>query len=98
MMQRLDTNSDGSISQEEAAAEDRMKNSFGDYDSNKDGKVVHRRLLLRILLSRFGSSRRNPLAGDSHERIVHWIGYRLRGYCQRSIRSAQSDRNLRMHS
>ena len=39
MMQRLDTNSDGSISQEEAAAEERVKNSFGDYDSNKDGKV-----------------------------------------------------------
>ena len=39
MMQRLDTNSDGSISQEEAAAEERMKNSFSDYDSNKDGKV-----------------------------------------------------------
>lgn len=39
MMQRLDTNSDGSISQEEAAAEERVKNSFSDYDSNKDGKV-----------------------------------------------------------
>ena len=39
MMQRLDTNSDGSISQEEAAAEERVKNSFSEYDSNKDGKV-----------------------------------------------------------
>jgi len=39
MMQRLDTNSDGSISQEEAAAEERMKNSFSEYDSNKDGKI-----------------------------------------------------------
>ena len=39
MMQRIDTNSDGSISQEEAAAEERMKNSFSEYDSNKDGKI-----------------------------------------------------------
>lgn len=39
MMQRLDTNSDGSISQEEAAAEERVKNSFSEYDSNKDGKI-----------------------------------------------------------
>jgi RND family efflux transporter MFP subunit len=39
MMQRLDTNSDGSISQEEAASEERVKNSFSEYDSNKDGKI-----------------------------------------------------------
>lgn len=36
---RLDTNSDGKLSQEETAADDRMKSAFGDYDANKDGSV-----------------------------------------------------------
>ena len=39
IMQRMDTNSDGSLSQEEVAADERMKAGFSDYDSNKDGKV-----------------------------------------------------------
>ncbi len=39
IMQRMDTNTDGSLSQEEVASDDRMKSSFGDYDANKDGKV-----------------------------------------------------------
>lgn len=39
IMQRMDTNTDGSLSQEEVAADERMKSSFSDYDANKDGKV-----------------------------------------------------------
>ncbi|MCY3005520.1 MAG: HlyD family efflux transporter periplasmic adaptor subunit [Planctomycetota bacterium] len=39
IMQRMDTNTDGSLSQEEVASDERMKSSFGDYDANKDGKV-----------------------------------------------------------
>jgi RND family efflux transporter MFP subunit len=39
IMQNLDTNTDGSLSQEEVAGDDRMKSSFSDYDANKDGKV-----------------------------------------------------------
>ena len=39
IMQRMDTNSDGSLSQEEASAEERMKTAFAEYDANKDGKV-----------------------------------------------------------
>jgi Ca2+-binding EF-hand superfamily protein len=35
----MDTNSDGSLSQEEASAEERMKTAFAEYDANKDGKV-----------------------------------------------------------
>jgi multidrug efflux pump subunit AcrA (membrane-fusion protein) len=58
MMQRLDTNSDGSISQEEAAAEERMKN-FSDYDSNKDGKVDRAELstvLRKVMAARSGGA------------------------------------------
>lgn len=39
IMQRMDTNTDGSLSQEEVASDERMKSSFADYDANKDGKV-----------------------------------------------------------
>ena len=39
IMQRMDTNTDGSLSKEEVASDDRMKSSFADYDANKDGKV-----------------------------------------------------------
>ncbi len=39
IMQKMDTNTDGSLSQEEVASDDRMKSSFADYDANKDGKV-----------------------------------------------------------
>ena len=39
IMQRMDANTDGSLSQEEVASDDRMKSSFADYDANKDGKV-----------------------------------------------------------
>ena len=35
----MDANTDGSLSQEEVASDDRMKSSFADYDANKDGKV-----------------------------------------------------------
>ena len=59
MMQRLDTNSDGSISQEEAAAEERVKNSFSDYDSNKDGKIDRAELstvLRKVMAARSGGA------------------------------------------
>lgn len=38
-MKQLDTNTDGSISQEEAAASEYVKNAFSEYDANKDGKI-----------------------------------------------------------
>jgi RND family efflux transporter MFP subunit len=37
IMQRMDTNSDGKLSKEEVAGEERMKNAFSDYDTNQDG-------------------------------------------------------------
>lgn len=65
MMQRLDTNSDGSISQEEAAAEERMKNSFGDYDSNKDGKIDRAELstVLRKVMAAMSGGAGGPPGG-----------------------------------
>ena len=39
MMQRFDTNSDGSLTQEEVASSEQMKAGFAEYDTNKDGKV-----------------------------------------------------------
>jgi multidrug resistance efflux pump len=39
MMQRMDTNSDGKITQEEASSNERMNSSFSDYDSNGDGSI-----------------------------------------------------------
>jgi RND family efflux transporter MFP subunit len=39
MMGQLDTNTDGKLSQEEVAGNDRMKSAFADYDANKDGSV-----------------------------------------------------------
>jgi hypothetical protein len=39
IMGRMDTNSDGKLSQEEVASDERMKTAFGDYDANKDGSV-----------------------------------------------------------
>ncbi|MBU6175068.1 MAG: HlyD family efflux transporter periplasmic adaptor subunit, partial [Planctomycetes bacterium] len=39
IMGRVDTNTDGKISKEEAAADDNMKNRFDDSDLNKDGSI-----------------------------------------------------------
>ena len=65
MMKRLDTNSDGSISQEEAAAEERVKNSFGDYDSNKDGKIDRAELstVLRKVMAAMSGGAGGPPGG-----------------------------------
>ena len=65
MMKRLDTNSDGSISQEEAAADERVKNSFGDYDSNKDGKIDRAELstVLRKVMAAMSGGAGGPPGG-----------------------------------
>ena len=39
MMGRVDTNSDGKISKEEASADESMKKFFDESDSNKDGSL-----------------------------------------------------------
>jgi multidrug efflux pump subunit AcrA (membrane-fusion protein) len=39
IMQRMDTNSDGKLSKEEVAGEERMKAGFTEYDTNGDGSV-----------------------------------------------------------
>ncbi|MCY2986074.1 MAG: HlyD family efflux transporter periplasmic adaptor subunit [Planctomycetota bacterium] len=39
MLSRMDTNGDGKVSAAEVADNERMKNSFADYDTNKDGSI-----------------------------------------------------------
>lgn len=39
MLSRMDTNGDGKLSPLEVADNERMKNSFSDYDTNKDGSI-----------------------------------------------------------
>ena len=39
MLSRMDTNGDGKLSAAEVADNERMKNSFADYDANKDGSI-----------------------------------------------------------
>ncbi len=39
MLGRMDTNGDGKLSAAEVADNERMKNSFADYDANKDGSI-----------------------------------------------------------
>jgi HlyD family secretion protein len=36
---RLDTNTDGKLSKDEVASDERMKSAFGEYDSNSDGSI-----------------------------------------------------------
>jgi HlyD family secretion protein len=39
ILSRMDTNSDGKLSQDEVASDERMKAGFAEYDSNKDGSI-----------------------------------------------------------
>ena len=39
MLSRMDTNADGKLTAAEVADNERMKNSFSDYDANKDGSI-----------------------------------------------------------
>lgn len=39
ILSRMDTNSDGKLSQEEVASDERMKAGFAEYDTNKDGNI-----------------------------------------------------------
>jgi len=39
ILDRLDTNTDGKLSKEEVAEDERMKSAFADYDSNQDGSI-----------------------------------------------------------
>jgi multidrug efflux pump subunit AcrA (membrane-fusion protein) len=48
IMERMDANSDGKLSKEEVAGEDRMAASFVEYDTNKDGSVDRAELQVGI--------------------------------------------------
>ncbi|MFZ4082719.1 MAG: HlyD family efflux transporter periplasmic adaptor subunit [Pirellula sp.] len=65
IMQRMDTNSDGSLSKEEVAADERMKTAFSDYDANKDGKVDRSELAagFKKMAARMGASAGGPGGG-----------------------------------
>jgi HlyD family secretion protein len=39
MLGRLDANSDGKVTKEEASSDERMSGAFAEYDTNKDGSV-----------------------------------------------------------
>lgn len=64
---RMDTNSDGKLSQEEVASDERMKTAFGDYDTNKDGSVDKAELAAgmkkRMAAMGAGGGGRGPGAG-----------------------------------
>jgi Ca2+-binding EF-hand superfamily protein len=65
IMQRMDTNSDGSLSKEEVAADERMKTAFSDYDANKDGKVDRAELAagFKKMAARMGAGAGGPGGG-----------------------------------
>jgi hypothetical protein len=65
IMQRMDTNSDGSLSKEEVAASEQMKTAFSDYDANKDGKVDRAELAagFKKMAARMGAGAGGPGGG-----------------------------------
>ena len=67
IMQRMDTNSDGSLSKEEVAADERMKTAFSDYDANKDGKVDRSELAagFKKMAARMGAGGGGPGGGGA---------------------------------
>ncbi len=48
MLARMDTNTDGKLSPSEVADNERMKNSFSDYDANKDGSIDQLEIAARL--------------------------------------------------
>ncbi len=48
MMTRMDVNTDGKLSPNEVADNERMKNGFADYDTNKDGSIDQAELIAQI--------------------------------------------------
>ncbi len=48
MLARMDTNTDGKLSPSEVADNERMKNSFSDYDANKDGSIDQAEIAARL--------------------------------------------------
>ncbi len=64
---KFDANSDGKLSKEEVASDDRMNSSFADYDTNKDGSIDRVELTLglkkRMANAGSGGGGRGPAAG-----------------------------------
>ena len=48
MLARMDTNTDGKLSPIEVADNERMKNSFSEYDSNKDGSIDQGEIMAQL--------------------------------------------------
>ena len=48
LLGRMDTNTDGKLSLGEVAGNERMKNSFTDYDTNKDGSIDQAELVVQL--------------------------------------------------
>lgn len=48
LLGRMDTNTDGKLSMAEVADSERMKNSFADYDTNKDGSIDQAELVAQL--------------------------------------------------
>jgi hypothetical protein len=67
IMQRMDTNSDGKLSKEEVAGEERMKNAFAEYDTNQDG-FVDSKELATVMKKRMASMGRGP-GGAAQEEV-----------------------------
>ena len=65
MLGTMDTNSDGKLSMEEVAGNDRMKSSFADYDANKDGSIDRAEMVtgLSKRMAAMGAGRGGPGGG-----------------------------------